>query len=246
MKLLTEFHGNPKVLDVGLAGAGLYARSLAYCGKYETDGFVPESWVLQAIASEDKNLPKQLLGVRLWKRADSDRIGYEIEDYLEVNKSKADMVALRENRAVAGRKGGEAKAKAKGKQKRSKSPSYSYSLSKSVLNEFKEWLVHYRKATGKESVRGTKGGASAFAARREEGRSLEELKLATVGCHGDEFCRTNGHDVPETILRASKVERYIQLASKPQAPPPSPEEKRQAQRLKRLQEMQLAARENES
>lgn len=81
-----------------------------------------------------------------------------------------------------------------------------------VRSLFPEWLDHYRETTGRTSVTGSKPAREAFAARIKDGKTLDELKLATVGCHGDQFCRENGHDVPETILRASKVERYISLA----------------------------------
>jgi hypothetical protein len=82
-------------------------------------------------------------------------------------------------------------------------------------SEFDSWLEHYRQITGRATVTGSKSARQAFKARRKEGRSLDDLKAATVGCHSDEFCRTRGHDVPETILRASKVERYIALSVEP-------------------------------
>ena len=63
-------------------------------------------------------------------------------------------------------------------------------------SEFDSWLTHYRETTGKPSVTGSKPARSAFAARVREGYSLADLKLATVGCHGDDFCRTNLHTVP--------------------------------------------------
>lgn len=204
VKLLTEFEGHPKVLSVGLDGAGLFARSLAYCGKYETDGAIPEAWVEQAVAREGLHgLPDLLLQVGLWKQ---DENGYEIRDFTEVNRSKTQMDSLRESRSVAGKEGVEAKRK----QKLSKSYSYSNS-------EFVSWLEHYRTTTSKTKVRGSKPAFEQFQARRRDGLSLEELMLATVGCHGDDFCREHGHDVPETILRASKVTRYIELgrAAKP-------------------------------
>ena len=78
--------------------------------------------------------------------------------------------------------------------------------------EWQEWLEHYRATTGRVGVQGSKPARDAFAARRAEGRSLADLKQATVGCHGNTYNREHGHDVPETILRASKVERYIELA----------------------------------
>ncbi len=82
-------------------------------------------------------------------------------------------------------------------------------------SEFDSWLEHYQQITGRATVTGSKSARQAFKARRKEGRSLDDLKAATVGCHSDEFCRTGGHDVPETILRASKVERYIALSVEP-------------------------------
>lgn len=206
VKLLTDFEGHPKVLSVGLDGAGLFARSLAYCGKYETDGAIPEAWVEQAVAREGQHgLPNLLVEAGLWKQGEN---GYEIRDFTDVNRSKTQMDSLRESRSVAGKEGVEAKRK----QKLSKSHSYSNS-------EFVSWLEHYKTTTGKTKVRGSKPAFDSFLARRRDGLSLDDLKLATVGCHGDDFCREHGHDVPETILRASKVTRYIELGrkAKPQA-----------------------------
>lgn len=133
VKLLTEFDGNPKILSVGLAGAGLYARSLAYCGAYETDGFIPDSWVTQAVSIEGKHLPEQLVGTGLWKTAQG---GYEIPDYTDVNQTKGEYRRLRASRSRAGKKGGkqtrskrEARATAR---VLSNSPSNSPSTSPSV------------------------------------------------------------------------------------------------------------------
>jgi hypothetical protein len=81
--------------------------------------------------------------------------------------------------------------------------------------EFEDWLQHYVEVTGYTGTTGSKPARESFTARRREGLSLEELKLATVGCHSDDFNREHHHDVPETILRASKVTRYIKLASGP-------------------------------
>lgn len=85
----------------------------------------------------------------------------------------------------------------------------------SSSSDFEDWLAHYRRTTGRDQVKGSKAARSAFAARKRDGLSLDDLKLATVGCHGDEWCVDRGFDVPETILRASNVQRYIALASKP-------------------------------
>lgn len=111
-------------------------------------------------------------------------------------------------------------------------------------SDFEEWLQDYREVTGRDSVRGSKPARTAFDARTRDGYSLNDLKLATRGCHGDQFCRDNGHDVPETILRASKVERYIALAKQGPRPPAaaslSPAQKR-AQEVRRKREERQAA-----
>lgn len=88
----------------------------------------------------------------------------------------------------------------------------------SPSNAFSAWLQHYHAVTGKTTVRGSDPARRAFAARLKEGRTLEDLKLATAGCHSDEYCRDHGYNVPETILRAEKVERYIQLGREPSRP----------------------------
>jgi hypothetical protein len=86
-------------------------------------------------------------------------------------------------------------------------------LSKEQLRaDWKRWLAHFHETTGRTSIEGSKEAKDAFKARREEGRAVEELMEATAGCHGDERLRANAFDRPETILRASKFERYIQLA----------------------------------
>lgn len=84
-------------------------------------------------------------------------------------------------------------------------------------DEFGKWLEHYRETTGNTQTRGSKSARRAFSARRREGYSFEQLCSATSGCHGDEWCRDRGFNVPDTILRASNVDRYINLAQKPQS-----------------------------
>jgi hypothetical protein len=78
--------------------------------------------------------------------------------------------------------------------------------------EWGEWLDHFQEVTGKTSTTGSATARRNFNARRAEGRSLADLKLATIGCHSDEHLRKQGFNRPETILQDSKVERYIDLA----------------------------------
>lgn len=99
-------------------------------------------------------------------------------------------------------------------------PSQSQGLSQSQSQknprdvEFEEWLADFHAVTGHDHVTGSKEARGFFNARREQGRSMADLKLATRGAHSDPKVRENGYDRPETILRESKIERYIALARK--------------------------------
>lgn len=79
--------------------------------------------------------------------------------------------------------------------------------------EWSEWLSDYRLITENSRVLGSAAARRAFAARRREGRTLEDLKLATRGnWHqwGTGAERPNlNWTKPETVLRAANVEGYI-------------------------------------
>lgn len=79
--------------------------------------------------------------------------------------------------------------------------------------EWEDWLEHFREVTGK-STSGSAVARKLFNGRRAEGKSVAELKQATVGSHSDPHLRAQGYDRPETILQESKVERYIGLGAK--------------------------------
>ena len=76
-----------------------------------------------------------------------------------------------------------------------------------------EWLAHYEQTTGHQLPgRGTKAFHSitaGYRARRDEGYSADDLKLATVGAHADDYRREHGYDVAESILRPTKIAALI-------------------------------------
>ena len=126
IKLEVDYCIHPKVQQAGNAAAGVFARSLAYCGMYLTDGFVPRSW-LKNIAS-----PREIKAVTdagLWQEvtagewlchlpneaelvAMSD--GFFIPDFLAQNRSKAEVKAIREAQREGGRKGANRRWKKEG------------------------------------------------------------------------------------------------------------------------------------
>lgn len=94
-----KFHSNRKILRVGNAGAGVYARSLSYCGDHLTDGYVDEAWVKQACTAKVRD---KLVAEGLWVKVEG---GYEIPDYLTLNPSREDVLRRRAARSDAGKKG---------------------------------------------------------------------------------------------------------------------------------------------
>lgn len=91
VRLDDKFHSNPKVLDAGLDGSGLYARALAYCGDHLTDGFVPMSWAKQ---TAPKRVCDKVSAAGLWTPTEDGR-GYRIPDYLEIGNPSRDQVEER-------------------------------------------------------------------------------------------------------------------------------------------------------
>ena len=115
IKIETSFYDHPKVLQAGNDGAGLYVHALLYCGKHLTDGFVPLSFI-KSLAN--KRLIEKVTASGLWRPVATGELlnggdlvargdGFYIPDYLEYQYSKAEVLALREDRSRAGRKGAE-------------------------------------------------------------------------------------------------------------------------------------------
>jgi hypothetical protein len=102
VKLDDTFWMNPKIVMAGEAATGVYARLLAYCGCYLTDGLVPAGMV-EAITKNRKALDS-LEEQGLIKRMDSGSV--LIVKYLEYNRSKVEIEADRATRRANGKRGG--------------------------------------------------------------------------------------------------------------------------------------------
>lgn len=106
LKISDTFHDNPKTIEVGNAGAGLFARALAYCARHMTDGRVPLAWVGSILGDREGGLPRELEAAGLW-RLEGDEVF--IPSYLEHNPSRAQAEAERERKSRAGKKGAAAR-----------------------------------------------------------------------------------------------------------------------------------------
>lgn len=129
VRLDEEFARHPKVLAAGPLGLAMQVAALCYCNSYLTDGFVPRSVVpgllhLEGLGmrmwmgdlaggGEDadwKLVVEDLLEAGLWEEVPG---GYRIHDYHEYQPTKEQVLKEREQKRLAGQKGGKASAKAR-------------------------------------------------------------------------------------------------------------------------------------
>lgn len=108
---------HPKIAEVGGEAAWLYVSGLCYCSRQLTDGTIPVRLVARMTdLSKPEALASRLLEAKLWHPAEHDcpecpqGVGdvYVVHDYLDHQRSAADVRELSEKRAAAGRTGGKA------------------------------------------------------------------------------------------------------------------------------------------
>lgn len=110
-----KFHSHSKVRKVladDPAALALWVVAGSWSSDNLQDGFVPDHqlpWLIPAGADE---LAQKLIAARLWKRV---RGGYQFHDFTDWNQSKEQVLAKREARIEAGRKGGLNSGKARSK-----------------------------------------------------------------------------------------------------------------------------------
>lgn len=103
-----QFPNHPKVIRLSNAAFRLHVSGICYCAKYRTDGRISAEVVPMLLPRYTRKVLDELAaGDRpLWVPVVG---GYEIHDYLEWNRSKAEIQEhkerLRKVRSEAGRKG---------------------------------------------------------------------------------------------------------------------------------------------
>lgn len=107
-----QFPTHPKVIGLTDAAFRLHVAGICYCAKYRTDGRISADVIpMLTPRYKPKALQELTAGDRpLWVPTVG---GYEIHDYLQWNRSKAEIQEhqdrLRKVRSAAGRKGAEAR-----------------------------------------------------------------------------------------------------------------------------------------
>jgi len=111
-----KFLNNIKIQKAGALGMALYLAGLIHCNSNLTDGFIDEDilpmlYGLSFQSARNKSV-ERLVELKLWHRVDG---GYEINDFLDFNRSKSQIEIIKEKRTESGSKGG-SNSQAKDKQ----------------------------------------------------------------------------------------------------------------------------------
>lgn len=112
-KIDDAFPDHPKLGRLGRQaplGGWLFVSGLCYCGRFLTDGFIPEGQVgkladFHGFDTDAHELAKRLVDVGLWEYTEG---GFLVHDYLEWNWSREKCEATRATNKARASKGGEA------------------------------------------------------------------------------------------------------------------------------------------
>lgn len=99
---------------------------------------------------------------------------------------------------------------------------------------FEEWLTHHCQVTGQQVPgRETKARAKLaekFVTLTGEGRSLEDMKLASVGAHADKWLRENDKVFPRNVLVGERIDELIEKGRRAKPASPTADGRRRFER----------------
>jgi hypothetical protein len=98
-----QFPEHPKVVALSDGAFRLHVSAIAYANRFLTDGILQAEAIGRLIPRYRKSYLDELLRRMLWVEVMPGV--YEIHDYLDWNKSRAEVEKRREARAEGGRKG---------------------------------------------------------------------------------------------------------------------------------------------
>jgi hypothetical protein len=101
------FTDHPKVAGLSDRAFRLHVSGICYSNRHLTDGLVPASVVPRLVGGSHGKALVELIDRGMWRHVLDG--AYEIHDYLDWNRSREQVLAERERRSKAGRKGAEAR-----------------------------------------------------------------------------------------------------------------------------------------
>lgn len=96
VKIDNTLPDHPKIVAAGHDGLGLFIAAICYCGRYATDGFVPDAQIGRLTTLDSRAEAKamqKLVDVKLAHKVDG---GYQIHDYLDHQMAKEKIEESRE------------------------------------------------------------------------------------------------------------------------------------------------------
>lgn len=96
---------NKKFVKAGPAPSWLWLCGLAYCQEGLTDGFIPAEALPYLGVKNARQLAAHLVSAGLWEVAEG---GWRVHDYLQHNKSAAEILGIKQDRRASGSSGGRA------------------------------------------------------------------------------------------------------------------------------------------
>lgn len=103
-----DFPTHPKVVRLTDGAFRLHASGICYCAQYLTDGIVPREVVATLVPTYDPKDLTALVKAGLWVKDDREA-AYRIHDYLEWNRSRAQINRERDAKSAGGRRGAKAR-----------------------------------------------------------------------------------------------------------------------------------------
>jgi hypothetical protein len=97
-----NFTSHPKIAPLSDRAFRLHVTGILYCSRHRTDGIVSATIIPSTVARHNMAIA-ELVDRALWLPLDDGRY-YEIHDYLDWNKSRAEIDKLAAARADAARK----------------------------------------------------------------------------------------------------------------------------------------------
>ncbi len=107
IKFHDDFFTHPRTASLPPAAVGLHVRAICYSNQHMLDGEVPLAVIASWGWPKWRHSMTILLTLGVWTK---DEESIHIRDYLDYQRSRSQILETREQRAVAGSKGGKAKA----------------------------------------------------------------------------------------------------------------------------------------
>ena len=101
-----KFPRHPKVVGLSNGAFRLHVAGICYCNEHLTDGFIDAYAVPTLVPRFRRQTLDELVDRELWLTIGT---AYEIHDFLQWNRTRAQVLAERERKSKGGRKGAESR-----------------------------------------------------------------------------------------------------------------------------------------